>query len=44
VDMITTMAMNCMSTRSRMSFWDRCGGPPRIMNHRNDADGDWDSA
>src|SRR5215510_581163 len=29
--MIMTIATNCMSTRSRISFCDVCGEPPRIM-------------
>src|SRR5262249_20070622 len=29
--MMTTMATNCSRTRSRMSFCDRWGEPPRIM-------------
>ena len=31
VNMITTMAMNCSSTRSRMSFCDVLPEPPRII-------------
>jgi hypothetical protein len=31
VSMITTMAMNCSSTRSRMSFCDVLPEPPRII-------------
>src|SRR5262249_9557577 len=31
VTMITTMAMNCSSTRSRISFCEVCGEPPRII-------------
>src|SRR5262249_1763276 len=31
VAMITMMAMNCSSTRRRISFCDVCGDPPRIM-------------
>ena len=29
--MMTTMATNCSSTRSRISFCERLGEPPRIM-------------
>ena len=31
VAMMTMMATNCSSTRSRISFCDRFGEPPRIM-------------
>src|SRR4051812_16613986 len=31
VSIMTTMAMNCSSTRSLISFCDLCGEPPRIM-------------
>jgi hypothetical protein len=34
VSMIMTMAMNCSTTRQRISFCDRLGEPPRSMLKR----------